>query len=372
MSVRAEDRHVRSTHSTVAPLHPAEVDPSTHEPGPSIIQSRSLPLGRYPLVHTTSIDHAEELLSRLETPIRASPTSGPGAFEWRANRVVFGSLAITANAYGGCIRASTPDTGASYSLMVPLRGRAVVTAAGEAMEVEAGRRGMLLSPSSSVQFDLDRGYSGIALTVSTPTVSAAFQTLAQREPRTPLVFSLAVDLQPESKRGFLRILDFIVGEADRDPGILSSPHVVSHLAEAFVLSMVVEGAHDHRAPLEGPPRALEPAHLRRVEDYIEAHLREPITLAELVSVAGVSARTLQAGFQAHRGSTPMEFLRARRLDLARTRLLAPRRDDAVARIAADSGFDHMGRFSVSYRARYGESPRDTLVRSRPRGRRRSA
>jgi len=82
-------------------------------------------------------------------------------------------------------------------------------------------------------------------------------------------------------------------------------------------------------------------------------------MTELAAVAGVSLRALQTGFLRHRGCTPMEFLRARRLDLARTRLLASAPGVSIATIARECGVSHLGRFSAHYRARFGERTTDT-------------
>jgi len=73
---------------------------------------------------------------------------------------------------------------------------------------------------------------------------------------------------------------------------------------------------------------------------------------------------LQAGFRAQRGQGPMAFLRARRFDLARAQLLSASPRDTITNIAGNCGFEHLGRFSVEYRKRYGESPSQTLGRAR--------
>ena len=64
-------------------------------------------------------------------------------------------------------------------------------------------------------------------------------------------------------------------------------------------------------------------------------------------------------FQEHRDTTPMNALRALRLDAARQRLL----DGACANVteaALAVGFGHLGRFSKYYKERFGELPRQTL------------
>jgi transcriptional regulator GlxA family with amidase domain len=86
-------------------------------------------------------------------------------------------------------------------------------------------------------------------------------------------------------------------------------------------------------------------------------------MSDVAAVAGVSAGRLFAAFRTHRGCSPVTFLRARRLELARTRLISSPRA-TVAEIALACGFAHLGRFSISYRERFGESPKQTLQRTR--------
>jgi AraC-like DNA-binding protein len=57
----------------------------------------------------------------------------------------------------------------------------------------------------------------------------------------------------------------------------------------------------------------------------------------------------------------MARLRALRLEMARSELArAARNGRTVASVANELGFGHLGRFSADYRARFSESPSDTL------------
>jgi AraC-like DNA-binding protein len=100
-----------------------------------------------------------------------------------------------------------------------------------------------------------------------------------------------------------------------------------------------------------------------VEDWIDAHLHQPITLGRLCEVAGVGGRCLQKTFLERRGSTPIQYVINRRLEVVRTRLLEAAGAVDVTSVAMACGFNHMGRFSVMYRRRFGETPSTTLKRS---------
>lgn len=105
-----------------------------------------------------------------------------------------------------------------------------------------------------------------------------------------------------------------------------------------------------------------PRAVRRALDFMQAGLERDIGIGELAEVAGLSARALQRQFRTFVGKSPHEALRDIRFERARRLLLLGRPGMRVMEIAATSGFAHLGRFSIEYRRRYGETPSQTLKR----------
>ena len=106
--------------------------------------------------------------------------------------------------------------------------------------------------------------------------------------------------------------------------------------------------------------------LMHLEDWIDAHVSEAITLGRLCEVAQIGERSLQLAFQARRGMSPMRFVCERRLAAAQRRLFRTGPKDNVTAIATSLGFTHLGRFSSAYATAFGESPSQTLARGRQR------
>lgn len=100
-----------------------------------------------------------------------------------------------------------------------------------------------------------------------------------------------------------------------------------------------------------------------LEQWIDAHLEEPISLGRLCRVAGVGARSLQAVFESRRGVSPMRFVTERRIQAAHQRLSAAAAGASVTAVAADLGFTHLGRFAQLYRLTLGELPSHTLAQA---------
>ena len=61
--------------------------------------------------------------------------------------------------------------------------------------------------------------------------------------------------------------------------------------------------------------------------------------------------------------SPICYLWLRRMTLARTALLRADASTTITAVALNFGFVQLGRFAVSYRSLFGESPRATLARS---------
>jgi AraC-like DNA-binding protein len=106
-----------------------------------------------------------------------------------------------------------------------------------------------------------------------------------------------------------------------------------------------------------------PRDVKRAISYIEAHLDSPITLPEIIAASGVPARTLFKHFQHYHGLSPMGYVRMARYRTVRERLERAEPEEQVSEIAMGLGFDHLSRFAVEYRKRFGESPSATLRRA---------
>jgi transcriptional regulator GlxA family with amidase domain len=98
------------------------------------------------------------------------------------------------------------------------------------------------------------------------------------------------------------------------------------------------------------------------QEVIEAHYKQPIRIEDLCRVTGVGIRTLQRSFRAYFDITITEYLAAVRLDAAYRELYATYpQQDTVTAIALRHGITHVGRFSVDFRQRFGESPSKLLA-----------
>ena len=133
------------------------------------------------------------------------------------------------------------------------------------------------------------------------------------------------------------------------------------IAEAFATAAIEAFPHRNRWRSTISGNGPEHHRLRRALEYVHEHAREPIGTPEIAAAAGLSPRGLQQSLRRHLGQTPGDLLRSVRLDGARGDLLRGDRDEtSVADVARAWGFGHLGRFSATYRLRFGELPSESL------------
>jgi AraC-like DNA-binding protein len=198
-------------------------------------------------------------------------------------------------------------------------------------------------------------------TVSLPSehLAAAAEAIIGRElPETPHKSTI----RPPSKL-ILRLLDMhkSIAQLARDtPAILQLREVSRALANELSHILVRCLAEGHSMELNAGRRSRD-AILMRFVEFLEANPDRPLYLTEICAAIDSAERTLRASCEEHLGMGPIRYLTLRRMHLVRRALQAADLSTAtVTRIVTDHGFWELGRFSVAYRALFGESPSETL------------
>lgn len=95
--------------------------------------------------------------------------------------------------------------------------------------------------------------------------------------------------------------------------------------------------------------------VQRVQDYIEAHLKEPLTLYQLSRAAGYSPWHTLRIFKQLTGKTPLEYIRSLRLSRAAVCLWDE--GTRIIDVALDFAFDSHEGFTRAFSEKFGMTPR---------------
>jgi AraC-like DNA-binding protein len=94
--------------------------------------------------------------------------------------------------------------------------------------------------------------------------------------------------------------------------------------------------------------------LKRAIDYVEAHLAEPLSLADVASATGLTRMHFAAQFRAATGLRPHEYMLRRRIERAQEFLL--RDKTSVVDIALSVGFQNQSHFTTVFKRFVGQPP----------------
>jgi AraC-like DNA-binding protein len=200
-------------------------------------------------------------------------------------------------------------------------------------------------------------------TMSLPTaeLDAAYRALVGRELVSPhSTYLMRLDHKLMSRLQELHKTAGLI--ATTTPSLFELPEVARNLEQQLIHVMV-------RCLAEGAPLQISAGTRRhaaivgRFEEFLEANPDQPLYLTEICAAIGAAERTLRAACEEHLGLGPIRYLSLRRMHLVRRALMRAGPSMAtVTRVATDHGFWELGRFSVAYRALFGEPPSETLRR----------
>jgi len=101
--------------------------------------------------------------------------------------------------------------------------------------------------------------------------------------------------------------------------------------------------------------------LERVVRYIEDHLGEPLSLAQLAELAGLSVWRFATVFRQRMGESPQRYIRRLRVERAQALL---RQGVSPARVAGEAGFYDQSHLSRHFKSLCGMTPGQYSARTR--------
>ncbi|CAN5146179.1 hypothetical protein BH10PSE16_BH10PSE16_36260 [soil metagenome] len=308
------------------------------------------------------VSQASSRLSDVYNSNRLRLLDHAGDFGMRLRTAQLGRLGLATLSFGAEIEIEQAGDRPFVLVTTQMRGFSrVTTPAGQA----DGGCGFVVVDSAGQT--VTKRFSGDSERCNVRVDQAALEekcaALLEQPLQRPLQFSPFSASNAGVQRRWISLLQWLLGHAGAEALALPRP-VIQNLEEAVLLHLLLAHEHSFSTALRQPCPSLAPRHVRRAEDYIRAHAREPLTLERIAAAVGCSVRTLSEGFRQARDTTAMNFLRRTRLEGVRSDLRRGGPPGAVSGLALDWGFNHLGRFSSDYRRCFGESPSDTLRQHR--------
>jgi len=221
----------------------------------------------------------------------------------------------------------------------------------------------LMADSSEYLFRSPENLRMMIATIPVSRVSRALCAATYRKDLRHLVAKTsAISLDNRSLVGLIKAIRHTLDITQSAPPPAELTVGLLELEEYIIttLSLAISCAPEHlrKSPLARKNRL---RYLERARAYIDAHPNAPLGMETLTTVTGTSIRSLETAFREVLGLTPVQYIKVKRLNVAKTRLLhAERTETSVTATALLLGFTHMSRFAGDYQTLFGELPSATL------------
>lgn len=307
---------------------------------------------------STDLDLVQSSVSSLIKPHRLSLQSRSQPLQTHLRFAQLGQIGLMRLGYGADVRIQPEELAGFYLVQVPQYGHATIRSGTEQVD-SSPQIATVLNPNAEIDMVWRANNEQLMLKIDRALIEQIAPHFEQRHTPTELVFPLR--FLAHQQTSWQLMMRYVIDCARNSETFVQSPLLLAQLEQLVATTFL-----ELHPPIQAEKlRRLEkilPRPIRLVEQYLHEHADQPIRLEQLAVVAQTSVRSLHAGFQEYCGISPMQYLRQIRLERARFDLSQPS-SASITEVALGWGFMHLGRFSVEYKRRFGESPSQTQKRA---------
>lgn len=318
------------------------------------------PLHRFPVFRTSD---PEELMHFGSTLLGAAriELGNTDRFEVCVNLIELPEIGLAFGATS-CHLAADHVASDFIRLQIALRGHSITQAGGVTTDINA--RQIAITPSGiASRTACEAEHERLTLRLNHGLLLQKLTTLLGVKPKGQLTLEFGIGTDEPYARGLCQLLQFLSRQLNSTAAQLPAA-ACRELEQAVQMAVLWASHHNFSHLLERQEKEPAPGVVRRLEEFIEAHWCEAITIDRLAAEAGVSARSIFRAFDRSRGYSPMAFAKSIRLRRAREMLISGEPGTSVTATAFKCNFASPGHFASDYRDTFGELPSETVSRSR--------
>lgn len=216
------------------------------------------------------------------------------------------------------------------------------------------------SPQSHTHFRMSSSCRHVTTRVCRRAMEERLTHKLGRNLHVPLEFELEIGSETDFGRAWWQLISHICDISATAPSVLATDEVRAQYSRTIIELLLHSAPHNYSDAMLAVDAHISPRHVRRAQEYIEAHLPEIRSVADIAEAIGVSPRTLQNGFKQTLNLSPVEYLRRVRVQALHRLLLAADGSGSVTTLMTSVGIASFGRYAEYYRKQIGVAPSLTL------------
>ncbi|WXL25831.1 AraC family transcriptional regulator [Ectopseudomonas mendocina] len=312
------------------------------------------------VLRSRDLDETRKLVADVFCEHRLHNDSGH-TLNYQHSYLSTGHISFSQISYGAQVKIQPEKLDSFYLIQIPLAGYDTLQICGRE-QLSDHRHGSVHGPDESLEMNWSGDCRKLVVRIEREALELHASSLYGHVIQRPLRFYSGMNLDHPACAAWRNTARHIFGELQRSPQLFEMPLIRNQFEQTLMTALLSWQPHNLLAESQQTLPKVLPRHVKLAADYIQANPEENITVECLTAISGVSGRTLFAGFAKFLGMSPMRYLRDVRLDRVHHDLLDPSKPRSVTQVATRWGFYQLGRMASDYRKRFGESPRETLVR----------
>ncbi len=321
------------------------------------------PLEQFSVINSRSLDETREIIASRYCQHSLSLVGRYADFDTHYHRVSFGGVSFNYLEYGADVSIDARAFESFYMLEVPISGTAQI-GYGKDRIISRGSIASVISTGRPVRSLWTADARRLMVQVNRGVLERFTTDLIGQALTRPIEFNMEMDVSAGAPAGLAEFVRYVFCQIDNRNYFEKYILVRSQVERTLMAMLLTIQPHTYSEHLRAAAAPAAPRFVDRAYEFILDNFASDVTIAQLVEVSGVPARTLFAGFRKHKGISPMGALKRCRLKAARNDLLNPDGGITVTHVAYKWGFSHLGHFAKDYEGLFGEKPSETLHQAR--------
>lgn len=318
-------------------------------------------LASHQLFHSFDLEETHAKVAGVFKPHNLKVLGQNQRVDARMAHLKVGKISLNRLCYGADVAIDPDRLGNFVLVQMPISGCADISCGRQSIQSTSSLPSVI-TPTLPLKMRWKADCDQFIVRVERETLERACSAHVGHDLPRPIEFELGMNLEREQTYNWQKLITFLTSDIGFAQNAAQFPLLAAQIERLVICTLLTCQPHNYREELLSPVPAPAPYYVRRAEEYMNTHADEPITMEDLVSAAGVSTRSLFAGFSHFRGTTPMAYLREIRLRRVHEELSQACPSQTVTAVAMKWGFTHLGHFTAAYRKKFGKLPSETLRR----------